>query len=102
MQSMPAGAMLSVPVDEKEIQSFLNENLSLAAVNAPSLCVISGTFEAIEQLEKKLSEQGIEFRRLHTSHAFHSPMMEPILQPFLDEVKKVKLNPPQPQYSAHQ
>ncbi len=101
MQSMPAGAMLSVPVDEKDVQQFLNENLSLAAVNAPSLCVISGTFEAIEQLEKKLSEQGIEFRRLHTSHAFHSPMMEPILQPFLDEVRKIKLNPPQMPYLSN-
>ena len=101
MQSMPGGAMLSVPVDEKEVQPLLNENLSLAAVNAPSLCVISGTFEAIEQLEKKLTEKGMEFRRLHTSHAFHSPMMEPILAPFIEEVKKVKLNPPQIPYLSN-
>lgn len=101
MQSMPGGAMLSVPVDEKEIEPFLNENLSLAAVNAPSLCVISGTFEAIEQLEKELTEKGIEFRRLHTSHAFHSPMMDPILQPFIEEVKRIKLNPPQMPYLSN-
>ncbi len=101
MQSLPAGAMLSVPLDETAIQPYLNENLSLAAVNSPSLCVVSGTFEAIEQLEKDLTEKGIEFRRLHTSHAFHSPMMEPILKPFIDEVKKVKLNPPQLPYLSN-
>nr|MDZ8169265.1 SDR family NAD(P)-dependent oxidoreductase [Nostoc sp. CmiSLP01]MDZ8283300.1 SDR family NAD(P)-dependent oxidoreductase [Nostoc sp. ChiSLP01] len=92
MQQLPFGAMLSVPLPEAEVRGLLNENLSLAASNAPALCVVSGTNDAIDALQNQL--QGIECRRLHTSHAFHSSMMEPILEPFEKEVSKVKLNPP--------
>ncbi|MCC5601617.1 type I polyketide synthase [Nostoc favosum] len=92
MQQLPSGAMLSVPLPEAEVRGLLNENLSLAASNAPALCVVSGTNDAIDALQNQL--QGIECRRLHTSHAFHSPMMETILEPFQKEVSKVKLNSP--------
>ncbi|WP_442939278.1 SDR family NAD(P)-dependent oxidoreductase [Nostoc sp.] len=92
MQQLPSGAMLSVPLPEAEVRGLLNENLSLAASNAPALCVVSGTDDAIDALQNQL--QGVECRRLHTSHAFHSAMMEPILEPFQKEVSKVKLNPP--------
>ncbi|BDI19704.1 hypothetical protein ANSO36C_55060 [Nostoc cf. commune SO-36] len=95
MQQLPAGAMLSVSQSEAEIKTLLNENLSLAANNAPSLCVVSGTHEAVDTIHQKLTALGVESRRLHTSHAFHSAMMEPIMEPFIKEVKKVKLNPPQ-------
>ncbi|GAB1538963.1 hypothetical protein NUACC21_16280 [Scytonema sp. NUACC21] len=95
MQQLPAGAMLSVSQTEAEIKTLLNENLSLAASNAPSLCVVSGTHEAIDTVHGQLTALGVECRRLHTSHAFHSQMMEPIIEPFIKEVKKVKLNPPQ-------
>jgi acyl transferase domain-containing protein/acyl carrier protein len=94
MQQMPTGAMLAVSLPEAEVKILLNENLSLAASNAPNLCVISGTEEAIKTLIKQLTTQGIECRRLHTSHAFHSQMMEPVREVFLEEVKKVKLNSP--------
>jgi len=92
MQQLPSGAMLSVPLKEAEVRDLLNENLSLAASNAPDLCVVSGTDEAINTLQNQL--QGIGCRRLHTSHAFHSPMMESILEPFEKEVSKVRLHPP--------
>ncbi len=95
MQQLPDGAMLSVSQSAPEIKNLLNENLSLAASNAPSLCVVSGTHEAVDVIHEKLTALGIECRRLHTSHAFHSVMMEPIIEPFIKEVKKVKLNPPQ-------
>ncbi|WP_414529158.1 SDR family NAD(P)-dependent oxidoreductase [Nodularia chucula] len=95
MQQLPAGAMLSVSQSAAEIKTLLNENLSLAASNAPSLCVVSGTHEAVDTINQQLTALGVECRRLHTSHAFHSAMMEPIIEPFIKEVKKVKLNPPQ-------
>ncbi len=95
MQQLPAGKMLSVPLKEAEIQPLLNENLSIAACNTPNSCVISGTHDAVDILNEQLATQGVECRLLHTSHAFHSQMMEPILEPFITEVKKVKLNPPQ-------
>lgn len=101
MQSMPAGAMLSVPLDEEKLLPFLNKDLTVAAINASSLCAVSGTFEAIAQMEKALTEKGIEYTRLHTSHAFHSPMMEPMLEPFINEVKKVQLSAPQMPYLSN-
>ncbi|MBD2567370.1 type I polyketide synthase [Anabaena lutea] len=95
MQQLPSGSMLSIPLPEAEVKPLLNENLSLAASNAPSSCVVSGTHAAIDELSEQLLAQGIECRRLHTSHAFHSQMMEPILQTFIAEVKKITLNSPQ-------
>ncbi|MEH2447430.1 MAG: SDR family NAD(P)-dependent oxidoreductase [Nostoc sp.] len=94
MQQLPSGAMLSVPLPEEEVKALLDEKLSLAASNAPSLCVVSGTHDAIDAFQNKLQDQGIDCRRLHTSHAFHSQMMEPILEAFQKEVSKVKLHPP--------
>ncbi|HAX85129.1 MAG TPA: polyketide synthase [Cyanobacteria bacterium UBA11370] len=95
MQQMPAGAMLSVNLSADNVQPFLGEKLSLAASNSSSLSVVSGSVEAVEQLERQLEAKAIVYRRLHTSHAFHSEMMNPIVHPFTEEVKKVKLNPPQ-------
>ncbi|MBW4454431.1 MAG: SDR family NAD(P)-dependent oxidoreductase [Nostoc indistinguendum CM1-VF10] len=95
MQQLPSGSMLSIPLSEAEVKPLLNENLSLAANNSLSSCVVSGTHAAIDALSEQLIAQGIECRRLHTSHAFHSQMMEPILQAFIAEVKKITLNSPQ-------
>jgi len=94
MQEMAAGAMLGVPLSEEELQPLLNDEISLAAVNAPLLCTVSGSFEAIDALELKLKEKGHECTRLHTSHAFHSRAMEPILEAFAEKVKAVRLNQP--------
>lgn len=100
MQQLPPGAMLAVLLSEAEVvktlhETSLNEKLSLAASNAPNLCVISGIDAAIDAIQAQLSAKGIECRRLHTSHAFHSQMMEPILEQFREEVKKIQLHPPE-------
>jgi len=95
MQQLPSGKMLSVGLAATEVQSWLNENLSLAASNAPNLSVVSGSTAAVEQLERQLQQRGIDFRPLHTSHAFHSQMMDSLVEPFRREVEQVKLNPPQ-------
>ncbi|HEY0733430.1 MAG TPA: type I polyketide synthase, partial [Herpetosiphonaceae bacterium] len=94
MQQLPTGAMLSVPLSEQETLAQLDERLSLAAVNAPSRCVVSGPHEAIDELESRLQAQGVDCRRLHTSHAFHSIMMEPILAQFTELVRRVTLSEP--------
>ncbi len=93
MQQAPHGAMLAVPLSEKEILPLLNGELSLAAVNAPSLCVVSGTVDAVERLEQELKD--LICRRLHTSHALHSAMMEPLLPTFVAKLRDVKTRPPQ-------
>ena len=95
MQSMPPGGMLAVSSTEAQLQTYLNSDVTLAVVNAPASCVLSGTLEAIAALEAKLDTEGIDHRRLHTSHAFHSPMMEPMLAAFTSHVQQVTLKPPQ-------
>lgn len=98
MQSLPAGAMLAVPLPETDVKAFLGPQISMAAVNGPGLCVVSGISEAIDALEKQLATQGTECRRLHTSHAFHSTMMEPIIQQFAERARTVSFRPPQIPY----
>ncbi|MDF5706501.1 MAG: beta-ketoacyl synthase N-terminal-like domain-containing protein [Nostoc sp. S4] len=95
MQQLPTGAMLSVQLPEHKVRPLLEPELSLAASNSPSYCVVSGSTEAVEKLQQQLQEKGAGCRRLHTSHAFHSQMMEPIIDPYTQNLQKVKLNPPQ-------
>jgi acyl transferase domain-containing protein/acyl carrier protein len=98
MQQMPAGAMLAVQLPEHEAQPLLNEKLSLAAVNGPSLSVLSGDAEALAEAERQLTERGVVSHRLHTSHAYHSQMMEPILDLYAAEASKVSLHAPKIPY----
>jgi acyl transferase domain-containing protein/acyl carrier protein len=101
MDSMPGGSMLAVPLPEGALQPLLNPALSLAAVNAPSICVLSGTAAAINTVEKHLTAQGLPCRRLHTSHAFHSAMMAPVVKQFVDRLSRVSLQPPQIPYLSN-
>ncbi len=94
MQSAERGSMLMVQLPEKEVLPLLGTQLSLASVNAPSMCVVAGPSPAVAELNARLGEKGVLCRPLHTSHAFHSEMMEPILGAFAAEVAKVKLGAP--------
>ncbi len=95
MQSLPSGKMLSVTASASEIEPLLGDDLTLAVINAPQLCVVSGEETKIIQLRSQLETKGINNRFLNTSHAFHSPMMNPILEQFKAQVAKVQLQPPQ-------
>ena len=101
MQQLPAGAMLAIPLPEEEVLSLLGDRLSLAAKNRPSLCVVSGPTTDVARLQRQLSERGLACQRLRTSHAFHSAMMEPILESFLAEVNKVALKAPRIPYLSN-
>ena len=95
MQSMPAGAMLAVPLSEQEVKPMLvGTGLEIATINSPANCVVSGMTDTLTTFAERLADKGIEGRRLHTSHAFHSGMMEPILDPFIKVLKTVELNAP--------
>ncbi|HEY0602498.1 MAG TPA: amino acid adenylation domain-containing protein [Herpetosiphonaceae bacterium] len=94
IQELPSGAMLSVSLPEAEIRPLLDQDLSLALVNAPNICVVAGPHAAIERLESQLRERGVDCRRVHTSHAFHSAMMDPILDAFTEYVSSMELHPP--------
>ena len=94
MQALPRGAMLAVRASEDEIAQLGIAELSLAAANAPGMAVLAGPFEAIEAAEAELARRGTLHRRLQTSHAFHSAMVEPLVAPFAEAVAEVELRVP--------
>jgi len=94
MQDLPRGTMLSVLSDAESIEKILPDDLSLAAINGPKLCVVSGPTDRVSKFEEKLKKDGIITRELHSSHAFHSVMMDPIVKPFEEIVRSIKLAGP--------
>lgn len=94
MQAAPAGAMLAVGLDEAALRPLLDARLSIAVYNAPAQTVVAGPVEAISALQRLLEARGTECRRLRTSHAYHSPMMEPALEPFAEQVRRIRLAAP--------
>ena len=94
LMDIPGGAMLAVPLPAGQLETLLDGGLTIAAANAPRLCVASGPEAGIAQLEQRLATAGTPGRRLHTAHAFHSAMMEPALAPFAAAVGRVRLNAP--------
>ena len=102
MQQMPKGSMLSVALSVESIERWLSDDITLAVHNGPQLCVVSGSEDAIASLQTHLESENesenISCQLLHTSHAFHSPMMDPILALFIKAVNqavgKEQLNPP--------
>ncbi len=98
MQALPGGAMLAVRLPEAEVRAKLPADLDVAAVNGPSLCVVSGPFEAVDAFEAALGAEGAVTRRLHTSHAFHSRMVDAVVDPLQRHVRDLELAPPQIPY----
>ncbi len=94
MQELPGGSMLSVRLPAGEVEKRLSSELAIAAINAPNLCVVSGASSAIATLQQQLESESIICKHLHTSHAFHSPMMDAVIEPFAECVGKVQLSPP--------
>ncbi len=94
MQALPAGSMLSVRLDAAQLAARLPAGLSLAAENAPNACVVSGETVAVEAFRTELETSGVACRMLHTSHAFHSAMMDPALDAFRGEVERITLSAP--------
>jgi acyl transferase domain-containing protein/acyl carrier protein len=101
IQRMPGGAMLAVMSTAEDVSPLLPQSLSIAAINMASGCVASGPREDIAALEAKLTEKGISFTPLHTSHAFHSAMMEPAVEPFVEFMRGIALKPPQLPYVSN-
>ncbi len=101
LEKLPAGAMLAAPLSEEETRALIGAELSIAAVNGPALTVAAGPEPAIAELERRLAESGAMGRRLPTTHAFHSRMMEPIREAFADLVAETPLAPPRIPYVSN-
>ena len=94
MQRMEPGAMISVPLGESALAPFLCDEICVAALNSPRASVLAGPVEAIAALEARFECDGVAVRRLRTSHAFHSAMMEPMLADFEAEVARCDRHAP--------
>ncbi|MDA3647922.1 acyltransferase domain-containing protein [Saccharopolyspora indica] len=95
MQALPTGgAMVSVQAPAAEVLPLLTERVSLAAVNGPDAAVISGDAEEVLGIAEVLAERGRKTRRLRVSHAFHSPLVEPVLAEFREVAESVTYFPP--------
>ena len=101
IQKLPGGAMLAVPLSETEISPLLNDKLSLSAVNGLSMRVIAGETNAIEALEQQLTKKGLACRRLETSHAFHSHMMQDASYDLRELVRTFNLQAPKIPYISN-
>ncbi|MFJ1618470.1 SDR family NAD(P)-dependent oxidoreductase [Streptomyces sp. NPDC088251] len=88
------GAMLAVPLSEKDATRYANDDVCVAAVNGPRTCVLSGTTESVDRVARELAGAGIASRRLTTRFAFHSPLMDPVVAPYAELVRSVPLNAP--------
>jgi len=101
MQNQERGSMLAILLPEEEVKPLIHDRLSMAAVNSPSQCVVSGTDEDIEKLKESLSQpladgkKKIRCQKLETSHAYHSWMMEPAVKPLKEFLEKIDLHSPE-------
>ncbi|OKH17705.1 beta-ketoacyl synthase [Hydrococcus rivularis NIES-593] len=99
MQQLPQdGSMVAVFASEEIVSAAIapyQEQVNLAAINGYENLVISGKRQAIERIVSKLQAEGIETKQLNVSHAFHSPLMEPILAQFETVARQITYSPPQ-------
>jgi len=97
--ALPAGgAMVSVMASEAQlaplIESYASE-VSMGAINGPQSIVLSGQHKTIASICAKLETEGVKTKKLNVSHAFHSPLMEPICAEFELAVQQIRLSPAQ-------
>ncbi|MEE8586666.1 MAG: condensation domain-containing protein, partial [Acidobacteriota bacterium] len=95
MEQIPRGAMLAVPLPEEQLLELLGPSLSLASVNGPSLCVVSGPRQDVEEFHSRLESRQVDCMPLQTGPAGHSQQMEPILEAFRQRVARIRLHSPQ-------
>ncbi len=99
MQDLPRdGSMVAVFAAEDQVAeriADLASEISIAAINAPQQTVISGSHAGIDKAVARLEADGVRCSRLTVSHAFHSPLMEPMLEPFRRVAEEIAYSPPE-------
>jgi acyl transferase domain-containing protein/acyl carrier protein len=101
MNTIEKGSMLGLNISAKDIEAILPKDISIATINTKESCVISGNDASINDFAEVLTEKEIAFTKLKTSHAFHSAMMDPILEEFKNELKEITLSAPKLSYISN-
>jgi len=102
LEGLAPGAMIAVSLPEADLRDLLEPGLSIAAVNSPEQCVVSGPSEGTARLAATLADRGVEVRRLHISAGAHSALVDPVVDIFAERVAGLRLNPPSlPMLSDH-
>jgi acyl transferase domain-containing protein len=94
MQQLPSGSMLAATLPVREMARYVRDGVSIAAINSPTQTVISGPTQEIESVAAEIRTAGFSAQLLQTSHAFHSSMMDFVLEAFHDHVRTIRLNAP--------
>ncbi|WUW59512.1 SDR family NAD(P)-dependent oxidoreductase [Streptomyces sp. NBC_01455] len=95
MQELPSGgAMFALEASEAEVLPLLTDEVSIAAVNGPRSVVVSGVEATVAAVAEKIAGSGRRTSRLRVSHAFHSPLMEPMLAQFRTVAESVTYGAP--------
>jgi amino acid adenylation domain-containing protein len=94
LQALPPGRMLAVFLPQHETRQWLSGRLCLAAVNSPSQSVVSGPNDEVDDLMRRLTVQGVGYKRLPARRAFHSGLVEPAIVPFAKAVAERERHPP--------
>jgi malonyl CoA-acyl carrier protein transacylase len=101
VNELPQAIMLAVMLSEEDLRPMLPEGVFISLINGPNHCVIAGPPGAVEPFEKVLAEREIIARRVQNGHAFHTRMLEPILEPFEAEIGKVRTKAPEIPYVSN-
>ncbi|MGE2735120.1 type I polyketide synthase [Mycolicibacterium vaccae] len=95
MHAAPRGVMVAVPLSPAAVAEHLTPDVDVATINDPGSCVVAGSEDAIRTFQAGLAEKGIVARRVRTSHAFHSRLMDPVVAEFGAFLSGVTLREPQ-------
>lgn len=101
MGTLSRGSMVAVNVPEAEVRPYLGENLQFAALNGPSLCVVSGPVNAISDFQVTMEAKGVECHRLHIDVASHCKLVEPMLEEFTSIVSTLPAGAPKVPYISN-
>jgi acyl transferase domain-containing protein/acyl carrier protein len=101
LEELPSGSMISVSLPEDQVRALVDGKLSVAAINGPAQCVVSGLGDAIEEIAAVLTKKNVEFRTIHIAAAGHSVIVEPILERFTAFAQTLDLRPPQRPYISN-
>lgn len=101
IQEQPTGVMLAVAISEELASAYLNQEVSLAAVNTPGICILAGSQDALALVIQDLEQRDLTWRWVEATHAFHSQQMLPLGPALLDVLQTIKLKPPHTPYLSN-